>query len=428
MPVAASAELITFIGVVTQMTAFALLSIVFLLLTRLSDRREYFQAWVVAWIFYTAALVVLVPAIANGRIVETLSFSNGGAWIALSVSCYVMFKLMTLTALLAGILQFCRHFSLKPYLVWMTPGIVVYTVITLSSARNALDVASWLAIPTVAVATYSAWLLWRLPRPRRTLGTRTACAALAMFAVAWALYLPAFSHVAAEPWHDHGGWRLVITQYNGFIDTFIGILLAIGMILIVLEDTLLEVRAAYRELTSTHEELRKESYVDPLTGALNRRAFDDGFGLDTALAAFGTVAMLDLDDLKPVNDKFGHEAGDRLLVWVVTALRSNLRPTDKLYRWGGDEFLLVLPRAAAEATVHRLREILGSIPPRPVVPGGQPQTPAVSIGAAEFTSGEAVDDAVQLADERMYLDKRQRKGLLKSGETQRKRAQKPANL
>lgn len=412
MTVAVTAELIAFIGVVTQMTAVIMLSIVFLLLTRLADRKHYFTAWVIGWIFLALSLVLVVPAIANGRLVEALVFSGSGKWMTFSIGGYMLLRLLGLTYLLAGVLQFCRHFFLRPYLVWMLPGIAAYTGAVLSTADNALEVAAWLAIPTVLAAAYSAWLLWRLRRPRRSFGTRTTTVAFLLIAIAWLFYLPAFSHHAVEPLHEHSGWRLLLTEYNGYIDALLAILLAIGMVLILLEDTLLEVRSAYRELTSTHEALRRESFIDPLTTALNRRAFEEGYGLEAARAAFGTIVMLDLDDLKPVNDAYGHDAGDRLLRWVTATLRGNLRPTDKLYRWGGDEFLLVLPRAAAAASVTRLREILEEMPHRPVAPGSEPIKPGVSIGAAQFEGGDSIEDAIQLADEAMYADKRLRKSII----------------
>lgn len=416
MTVTPNAELITFIGVVTQMTAVSMLSIVFLLLNRLAERKEYFSAWVFGWIFMALSLVLLVPSIANGRLTETLVLDGGevggNGWTIFSITGYMLARLLALTYLLAGVLQFCRHFSLRPYLGWMLPGIIAYTLLTMVMAVNALQVAAWLAVPTVMVATYSAWLLWRLPRPRRSLGTRTSTAAFLLLAIAWVFFLPAFSHYAVAPGHSHAGWRVLVTQYNGFIDTLLAILMAIGMVLILLEDTLLEVRSAYRELTNTHEALRRESFIDPLTTALNRRAFEEGYGLETARASFGTIVMLDLDDLKPVNDEYGHEAGDRLLRWVTAALRSNLRPTDKLYRWGGDEFLLVLPRASAAAAVTRLREILEEMPSRPVAPGSEHVRPGVSIGAAQFEGGDGIEDAIQLADEAMYADKKLRKSFI----------------
>lgn len=412
MSVDINAQSITFISVVTQMTAVIMLSIVFLLLKRLADRKDYFSAWVVGWVFMALSLVMLVPAIANGRLTQPLAFNSALGWTVFNITAYMLLRLLALAYLLAGVLQYCRHFSLRPYLGWMLPGVAAYTGVTLVLAVNALEVAAWLAIPTVLVAGYSAWLLWRLPRQRRSFGTRTTTAAFLLLALAWLAFLPAFSHLAVAPWHKHTGWRLVITEYNGFIDTLLAILLAIGMILILLEDTLREVRSAYRELTSTHEALRRESFIDPLTTALNRRAFEEGYGLEAARAAFGTIVMLDLDDLKPVNDAYGHEAGDRLLRWVTATLRSNLRPTDKLYRWGGDEFLLVLPRASAAASVSRLREILDEIPARSVMPDTEPLRPGVSIGAAQFSGEDELEDAIQLADEAMYADKRLRKSVV----------------
>src|SRR6185503_16718227 len=95
-----------------------------------------------------------------------------------------------------------------------------------------------------------------------------------------------------------------------------------------------------------------------LTDALNRRAYAEGVGLDMVRATFGTVVLADLDNLKHVNDEYGHAAGDRLIRLCADVLRATLRGYDKLYRWGGDEFLLILPTAHASDVLARLQKSL----------------------------------------------------------------------
>ena len=80
-------------------------------------------------------------------------------------------------------------------------------------------------------------------------------------------------------------------------------------------------------------------------------------------ATFGTVVMADLDNLKRANDRYGHAVGDRLIRLCAEVLRATLRPYDKLYRWGGDEFLLVLPSAHASDVLARLQRNLDNADP-----------------------------------------------------------------
>ena len=128
-----------------------------------------------------------------------------------------------------------------------------------------------------------------------------------------------------------------------------------------------------------------------------------------ARGTFGTVVIADLDNLKAVNDAYGHAAGDRLLRQCADRLRSALRPYDKLYRWGGDEFLLVLPSARGMDVELRLMELLDGARPVEVGDDGQTVVLAVSLGTADYTSAESLEESIRLADQAMYRQKNARK-------------------
>ena len=119
--------------------------------------------------------------------------------------------------------------------------------------------------------------------------------------------------------------------------------------------------------------------------------------------------IADLDNLKAVNDAFGHAAGDRLLRQCSDLLRSTLRPYDKLYRWGGDEFLLVIPSARGIDVEARLTEVLERAEPIEVANGANTMKLEVSLGAADYTSAEALEESIQLADQAMYRQKSRHK-------------------
>jgi diguanylate cyclase (GGDEF)-like protein len=158
-----------------------------------------------------------------------------------------------------------------------------------------------------------------------------------------------------------------------------------------------EVRALYlRE--------RELSLHDPLTGLLNRRAFTNALALETLRMQRHrlptTVAFIDLDDFKHVNDRFGHAGGDTLLKALATAMKSSVRATDFVARLGGDEFAILLAETDAEAA----RAVIGKLRDKLAATALGVGTPiAASIGAATFESpSKSPDEMIRTADEIMY--------------------------
>ncbi|MCG8435378.1 MAG: GGDEF domain-containing protein, partial [Gammaproteobacteria bacterium] len=102
-------------------------------------------------------------------------------------------------------------------------------------------------------------------------------------------------------------------------------------------------------------------------------------------------------------------AGDELLKHCAGYLRKGIRPADKLYRWGGDEFLIVMPEADAESASVRLRNLVLELPPFTLPDRKAEKKVSISVGVARFTSAEDLKLAVNLADESMYEYKRYQK-------------------
>jgi diguanylate cyclase (GGDEF)-like protein len=147
-------------------------------------------------------------------------------------------------------------------------------------------------------------------------------------------------------------------------------------------------------------QLHLVSTVDPLTGALNRRGLEQLAPGVRSVASRGgsvtSVAIIDLDEFKEYNDAHGHVAGDELLTKVVTDLGSHLRPHDLVARYGGDEFVVVLPgspEAAAGAAIQRAADA-----------SSHPWT----WGIAHWSDGESLWDAIDRADRALYEAKRPR--------------------
>lgn len=155
------------------------------------------------------------------------------------------------------------------------------------------------------------------------------------------------------------------------------------------------------------ERLAATARTDPLTGLDNRRAFEHA--LDAHLHAIPTepfaVIMLDVDGLKQINDARGHAAGDAVLKRVASVLSDHLREADVVTRWGGDEFVLLLPGMDQVGAMSLARRIGGTL-----LDGDGPASAiSVSIGTAVFPAGGTTADALlAAADRSMYDAKRQR--------------------
>jgi diguanylate cyclase (GGDEF)-like protein len=198
-------------------------------------------------------------------------------------------------------------------------------------------------------------------------------------------------------------------RHNSYLDLLLQMLLGYGMVVLLMEDVKRDVDAAHADLAVAHDALQRLALHDSLTGVMNRRAWTEGVGLDAVRASFGTALMLDLDNLKEVNDVHGHAAGDELLRRVAEVLRAAVRPTDRLYRWGGDEFLLLLPGARAADARRRVDEVVARA--NESLPADSPEVLQLSVGAAEFAGGEALEPALSRADAAMYEEKSRRRQL-----------------
>jgi diguanylate cyclase (GGDEF)-like protein len=154
------------------------------------------------------------------------------------------------------------------------------------------------------------------------------------------------------------------------------------------------------------ERLALSATTDPLTGLANRRAFEQR--LDERLAVPSaepfSVIMLDVDGLKQVNDADGHAAGDAVLEEVASVLRSHVRQEDLVTRWGGDEFVLLLPGLDHIGAISLARRIGGSL-----LSADRSAGIPVSMGTASFPAdGVTAGVLLAAADHSMYADKRQR--------------------
>jgi diguanylate cyclase (GGDEF)-like protein len=175
------------------------------------------------------------------------------------------------------------------------------------------------------------------------------------------------------------------------------------------EDMTYELRRANSRLETAQSNLRQLVVTDALTGCRNRRFFDEIITHELSshrrYATPLSLLFVDVDHFKTINDTQGHAAGDRVLREVAMFLMRNTRDADYVFRWGGDEFLLLLSCREDEAA--RRGADLQTDFARSLVSTGLPAGVGLSYGCAEVSPvSDSVQDALKLADERMYANKR----------------------
>ena len=167
-----------------------------------------------------------------------------------------------------------------------------------------------------------------------------------------------------------------------------------------LDENTLTDEEGYEKLTEKLTVYSEKLYRDVLTGAYNRRYFEEKV---KNMSLNAGVAVIDLDDFKLFNDTYGHDGGDLALTTVVNVIRHYIRRTDILVRYGGDEFLLILPGIEKEVFSQKLRMIQEKIHATHI-PGFNRRKLSVSIGGVMFTHGR-LEEAITKADRLMYMAK-----------------------
>jgi len=156
------------------------------------------------------------------------------------------------------------------------------------------------------------------------------------------------------------------------------------------------------------EELRKLAVTDPLTGAFNRRHFMEELhremGRSNRYAVPFSLIMLDIDYFKAVNDRFGHETGDRVLEEVVKVIRERIRVSDILARWGGEEFLIMLANTTLRQAVQLAEALLEGLRIRLFPEVG---LLTASFGVSQYRDGENADTLLTRVDDLLYQAKRE---------------------
>ncbi|EDP75288.1 GGDEF domain-containing protein [Hydrogenivirga sp. 128-5-R1-1] len=195
--------------------------------------------------------------------------------------------------------------------------------------------------------------------------------------------------------------------YQYIVPFLVGILFGAGFsALIGLHSSLKEKEKKLKELAST----------DPLTGLPNRREIMNFLDFEFNRAKRNgtplSVAVIDLDDFKFINDTYGHVAGDEVLKSLASLIRRNLRSTDMVGRFGGEEFVVVMPDTPLNTAVkvmERLRRVVEETYFEPI------GSVSISVGVAQLREGDDVSNLLSRADGKLYQAKREGKNRVLAG-------------
>lgn len=277
-------------------------------------------------------------------------------------------RLILVGLVLAGVAYFCFvHPSLEARLYVMNFGLGVLTLVNASylgrAVKNTMDRMVYWVMMALGIQGF--------PRTFLTFGTTGQARDVVAFA------------------------RSSYWQWMNWTYAFLVVLVAGTMIAAVVFDVM--------------DELHGRATIDPLTGLLNRRGFEEAVRKQVAKAKNRrfSIAVCDIDNFKAINDSYGHTEGDAVLVKVAGLLGEHLRYSDKPSRFGGEEFVMLLSdvdRNDARALIERLRQAIEGT--RFGNEGLRRRRITASFGVAEYREGEDLEDAIRRADRMLYAAKR----------------------
>lgn len=395
-----SVEIQSIIGLTIQCAGIYLLTILSYFITR-SIRRGFLEYWTVAWGCMALALSSLIVSF---RVPELQK---------LFLPLYFLGEYAFGYLYIAGCRNYVSGFRLTSRDLRLL-GAGACLAFILPHLSSSFDI---LFIPHAAVmAVLFALSVHTLLPLRRCAhispGLRLMMAALTLLALDFLHYIPIFSYVEATG-ADFGGYL----RYTSIYDLILEIMLGFGVVMVVMEDVRREVEDSNRELVATRDRLEVLARVDPLTEALNRHGFYSLLetGQGPAANVSGCVVVVDMDNLKPINDRFGHNAGDAAIREVAKAIRGVIRADDLLFRWGGDEFLILLLNITERDARLRVDQLNAALALTRLPGASSPVPLIVSYGLACFSSMGKVEQAIEEADGAMYVRKQSRKQLEPAG-------------
>ena len=200
-------------------------------------------------------------------------------------------------------------------------------------------------------------------------------------------------------------------SFSSIIDLVLQVMLGFGMVIVLLEKVRQDVEETNRKLKDAHDRFEQLAHVDPLTAAFTRHAFYSFLQKQNRdeKTISGCVGVFDIDNLKPINDRFGHAAGDAAISSAARAIGSLVRTDDLIFRWGGDEFFVVMPGFDTAQAIERMGELNALLKDVKLFGAPEKMSIGVSFGFADFSDINDLEKSVKEADAKMYLAKQRGK-------------------
>jgi diguanylate cyclase (GGDEF)-like protein len=200
--------------------------------------------------------------------------------------------------------------------------------------------------------------------------------------------------------------------WDSLIDGMLEFILGFGTVVIIVDTERAELEVANEQLKAANERAAHALHTDPLTTVLSRYSFEESFRSgDRRSSHRGTAVVADLDGLKEVNDRFGHAAGDAAIRAVADGLRSLIRQGDRIYRWGGDEFVVVMSEMPVDSARRRMEALDVAVNRGFDKAFAAAGALRVSWGVFAYDVDMPVVDAIERADRAMYDLKAKRKAV-----------------
>jgi diguanylate cyclase (GGDEF)-like protein len=379
------------LGLLVQAMGAALIGLLCFMLNGVVHRPAL-SAWWIGWLSLAGGLIALL--------VEQAMPSTA----AVTLPLYMFGEYMFGYWIVSG----CAHFAGRAWPRRLLPKLIPAFAIVAATAPSLIgyEFRVIFMVQSLALAiTFGTALFALAPAARRagpSPGLTAMRVALILLVITFLYYVPIFG---ANVLRDEP-LPLTLLRVSSAVHLLCEFLLGFGGAVLVLEESHHGLAVRYDDLSISSAKYRDAAERDALTGASNRHAFFSMLDAlnDAEKVVAGCAAMIDVDELKHLNDSHGHSAGDAALMRVAKSVAQRARREDRLFRWGGDEFLLV----ALGVDPPELADRLDLVNRELAVP--DPLTVRVSYGAAAFGNAGELLDAVKHADASMYASKRERAG------------------